>query len=113
MSTRVRALEDRIACEITFPRVTGYRYEVPTERLAVTFTDESKLALTTEDVATITENAPIVGESTSHGRLNPRRGLRDGPSRVGHAARQVPRLARRGRHRVVGTEDGPDDGRHE
>src|SRR5688500_4561072 len=64
--TRVRALEDRIACEITFPRVTGYRYEMPSEHLTVAFTDESKLALTTEDVATITENAPIVGQSTLH-----------------------------------------------
>ncbi len=26
--TRVRALEDRIACELTFPRVVGYRYEI-------------------------------------------------------------------------------------
>ena len=26
--TRIRALEDRIACEITFPRVVGYRYEL-------------------------------------------------------------------------------------
>jgi type III restriction enzyme len=66
MPTRVRALEDRIACEITFPRVTGYRYDLPSERLTVTFTDDSKLALTTEDVATITENAPIAGTSTFH-----------------------------------------------
>ena len=25
MPTRVRALDDRIACEITFPRLVGYR----------------------------------------------------------------------------------------
>ena len=36
--TRVRALEDRIACEITFPRLLGYRYDVPSERLSATFT---------------------------------------------------------------------------
>jgi type III restriction enzyme len=66
MPTRVRALEDRIACEITFPRVAGYRYELPSERLTVTFTGDSKLALTTEDVATTTEGAPIVGQSTFH-----------------------------------------------
>src|SRR5438876_7460420 len=64
--THVRALEDRIACEITFPRVIGYRYDLPTERLTVAFTADSKLALTTEDVATITENAPIVGQSAFH-----------------------------------------------
>ena len=29
MPTRVRALEERIACEITFPRLIGYRYEMP------------------------------------------------------------------------------------
>ena len=29
--TRVRALEERIACEITFPRLQGYRYELPSE----------------------------------------------------------------------------------
>ncbi len=64
--TRVRALEDRIACEITFPRIDGYRYDLPAERLEATFTDDSKLALTTEHVPTKVENAPIVGESTIH-----------------------------------------------
>ncbi|MFN0149956.1 MAG: BPTD_3080 family restriction endonuclease [bacterium] len=64
--TRVRALEDRIACEITFPRLLGYRYDVTGERLAATFTDASKLALSTADIPTKTENAPIVGESSIH-----------------------------------------------
>ncbi|MBI2066820.1 MAG: DEAD/DEAH box helicase family protein [Deltaproteobacteria bacterium] len=64
--TRVRALEDRIDCEITFPRLLGYRFEMPEERFEVRFTDDSKLALTTADVPTKTENAPIVGESSIH-----------------------------------------------
>jgi len=64
--TRVRALEDRIACEITFPRVAGYRYDLPTEKLSARFTDDSRLALSTADVPTLTENAPIVGESSIH-----------------------------------------------
>ncbi len=64
--THVRALEDRISCEITFPRVLGYRYELPSETLAANFTDESKLVLSTLDIPTKTENAPIVGESTIH-----------------------------------------------
>jgi type III restriction enzyme len=64
MPTHVRALEDRAACEITFPRVIGYRYEVPTERLSYKFTVDSKLALSTRDIPTKTENAPIVGESS-------------------------------------------------
>jgi type III restriction enzyme len=66
LPTRVRALEDRIACEITFPRLLGYRYDVSGERLTARFTDESKLALSTADIPTKTENAPIVGESSIH-----------------------------------------------
>jgi type III restriction enzyme len=64
--TRVRALEDRVVCEITFPRLLGYRYDVPSERLSATFTDDSKLALSTADIPTRTENAPIVGERSIH-----------------------------------------------
>ncbi|MBF0291965.1 MAG: DEAD/DEAH box helicase family protein [Nitrospinae bacterium] len=64
MPTRVRAFESRIACEITFPRLLGYRYEMAGERLTATFTDESRLALSTADIPTKTENAPIVGESS-------------------------------------------------
>src|SRR5208282_5371482 len=64
--TRVRALEDRIACEITFPRVTGYRYELGAQTLIASFGAESKLSLSTADVPTKTENAPIVGESSIH-----------------------------------------------
>ncbi len=60
--TRVRALEDRIACEITFPRVVGYRYDVPTERLNATFGPDAKLALSSAEVPLETELRPIVGE---------------------------------------------------
>jgi type III restriction enzyme len=66
LPTRVRALESRIACEITFPRLAGYRYDVAGERLTATFTDESSLALSTADIPTRTENEPIVGESSIH-----------------------------------------------
>ena len=45
--TRVRAMEERIACEITFPRVIGYRYDLPSERLTAHFTDDSDYALST------------------------------------------------------------------
>jgi type III restriction enzyme len=64
--TRVRALEDRVACEITFPRVAGYRYELPAEKLTAKFGPDSHLALTTKQVPTKTENAPIVGETSVH-----------------------------------------------
>ena len=64
--TRVRALESRSGCEITFPRLLGYRYDVAGERLTAKFTDQSGLALSTADIPTRTENAPIVGESSIH-----------------------------------------------
>ena len=66
MPTRVRALPERIALEITFPRLVGYRYDFPGEKLAAQFTDDAKLALSTADIPTKTENAPIVGESSIH-----------------------------------------------
>jgi len=64
--TRVRALEDRAALEMRFPRVRGYRYDLPAERLEASFTEDSRLVLSTADVPTRTENAPIVGESSFH-----------------------------------------------
>jgi type III restriction enzyme len=66
LPTRVRAIESRIACEITFPRLVGYRYDLAGERLTATFTDESTLPLTTADLPTKTESAPIVGETAIH-----------------------------------------------
>jgi type III restriction enzyme len=60
--TRVRALDDRIACEITFPRLQGYRYELSGARLRAEFTADSRLSLSTADIPTETVNAPIVGE---------------------------------------------------
>jgi len=64
--TRVRALEDRLACEITFPRLVGYRYELKGERLNVAFTPDSRMALSTADVPTRTEMQSIIGESSFH-----------------------------------------------
>jgi type III restriction enzyme len=64
--TRVRALDERIACEITFPHVVGYKYEVPHDKLTYTFNEDSKMVLSAESVPTRTENAPIVGETTIH-----------------------------------------------
>lgn len=66
MPTRVRALESRIDSEISFPRLVGYRYDLPGEELVATFTEDSKLALTTADVPTRTENAPIAGDVSIH-----------------------------------------------
>src|SRR5262249_47575730 len=66
---RVKALPERVAArpwlEITYPRLTGYRYELPPARLEATFTEESRIVLSTADIPTRTENAPIVGESVT------------------------------------------------
>ena len=64
--TRVRALPDRITSEITFPRLIGYRYELPAERIEARFTPDSRMTLSTATTATITNMSPIVGESTVH-----------------------------------------------
>lgn len=65
-ATRVRAMQDRTACEITFPRALGYRYELSSDRLLVEFSEESHMALSTETVPSKTENAPIVGRKSIH-----------------------------------------------
>jgi type III restriction enzyme len=55
---------DRDALEIRFPRVEGYRIELPEERLAATFSDDSILALTPDLVGpSITQNSGIIGET--------------------------------------------------
>ncbi len=63
---RVRALEERISCEITFPRLQGYRYDLPSEHLTAKFTEDSNMAISTEMVPSWTENKPIIGESSRH-----------------------------------------------
>ena len=65
-STRVRALEDRAACEITFPIIVGYRWDFPEERLAADFGEDSRLALSSTDVPTTTEVSGSVGEREFH-----------------------------------------------
>ena len=60
----VRAVRpERDKLEIRFPRVIGYRIELPEERLTANFTDDSKLSLTPELVGpSVTQNEGIVGE---------------------------------------------------
>lgn len=54
---------DRDHLEIRFPRVRGYRVELPEERLAANFNEDSVLKLTPELVgATETRNSGIVGQ---------------------------------------------------
>ncbi|MYC67556.1 MAG: restriction endonuclease [Acidobacteriia bacterium] len=54
---------ERDACEIRFPRVEGYRVELPEERLDAKFNDDSTLELTPALVGpSITRNEGIIGE---------------------------------------------------
>jgi type III restriction enzyme len=55
---------DRDHLEIRFPRVQGYRVELPQERLTAEFNDDSVMELTPELVGpTTTQNAGIIGEA--------------------------------------------------
>ena len=54
---------ERDACEIRFPRVEGYRVELPEERLSARFDDDSTLELTPDLVGpSKTLNQGIIGE---------------------------------------------------
>lgn len=61
----VRAVRpDRDALEIRFPRVEGYRVELPEERLAASFTAESTLVLTPDMVGpTHVQSSGIIGQA--------------------------------------------------
>lgn len=62
---QVRAVRpDRDHLEITFPRVEGYRVELPQDRLSASFNEDSILELTPELIGpSITRNAGIIGEN--------------------------------------------------
>ncbi len=63
-TVQVKAVRpERDALEIRFPRVQGYRVELPEERLVAEFNDDSVLELTPDLVGpSITRNAGIIGE---------------------------------------------------
>jgi type III restriction enzyme len=66
-TVQVRAMRpERDKLEITFPRVQGYRVELPSEQLSAEFNEDSKLVLTPELVGpTVSENRGIIGESVN------------------------------------------------
>jgi type III restriction enzyme len=64
--THVRSLPERAAARVTFPRLDGYRWEVPDHNLHADWTDESKMLLAAHHVPTTTEVAGIVGEAEVH-----------------------------------------------
>ena len=54
---------ERDACEIRFPRVAGYRIELPEDRLEATFSVDSTFVLTPDLVGpSVTRNEGIIGE---------------------------------------------------
>lgn len=63
-SVHVHAMRlERDALEIQFPRVQGYRVELPNERLEANFNTDSRLFLTPDLVGpSITQNSGIIGE---------------------------------------------------
>ena len=63
-TVRVQAVRpDRDALEIRFPRVEGYRVELPDERLSANFSPDSLLELTPSLVGpSVTRNQGIIGE---------------------------------------------------
>ncbi len=66
-TTRVQAISpERDALEIRFPRVDGYRVELPAERLKATFSANSDLTLTPDLVGpSTTQNLGILGEGVN------------------------------------------------
>ncbi|WP_343387778.1 DEAD/DEAH box helicase family protein [Candidatus Amarobacter glycogenicus] len=85
--TRVRALEDRLEKEITFPRASSAtRYRVGTERLTAKFGPDTTVTLSTADIPTVTENPADhrrkqhsyarrpQGPPHARGRVSPREG---------------------------------------
>jgi hypothetical protein len=48
--TRVHAIKERGDLEIVFPRVSGYRRDLPSEKLEAVFTEDSRLDITPADI---------------------------------------------------------------
>ena len=81
-TVQVRAVSpERDALEIRFPRVEGYRVELPEERLTADFNDNSILELSPDLVGpSITRNSGIIGEGvdlvlSTSATCGPRRSL--------------------------------------
>lgn len=64
-TVQVKAIRpERDALEICFPRVEGYRVELPEERLTAKFNDDSVFELTPEMVGpSVTRNSGIIGQA--------------------------------------------------
>ena len=60
--THVRALPERIACEITFPRLIGYRHQFNADEIDAKFDEGSHYTLSLDDLPTETLLSSIIGE---------------------------------------------------
>lgn len=69
MRERLLALDKhgkpRSYLEVNFPRVLGYRFDVPVDRLSARFDASHRIILTTQDIPTRVLNAPVVGEKVT------------------------------------------------
>jgi type III restriction enzyme len=63
---RVHAVPDQAAAQITFPRLVGYRIELPDEELWADFSERSRLVLSTADMPTETVVSGLIGSSGTH-----------------------------------------------
>jgi type III restriction enzyme len=73
---RVHAEPDRAGAQISFPRLTGYRIELPDEDLFADFSGSNHLVLSTAGLPTSTVVSGMIGPADTH-RLNERRDIRD------------------------------------
>lgn len=65
-TTQVRAVEGREASRIEFPRVDGYRFELPDERLVLDLDSVGPYVVEQGALPTTTEVAGVVGASEEH-----------------------------------------------
>ena len=63
---RVQALPERASLAISFPRVVGYKWEIPEESLHADFGPDVAVILSGKDVPTRTDVSGVVGEQSVH-----------------------------------------------
>ena len=64
--THVQALENRIDCEITFPKLTGYYYRLEADTIRAEFDEQSHYSLPPGGIPLKTFISSIVGEGDEH-----------------------------------------------
>ncbi|MDQ6948253.1 MAG: DEAD/DEAH box helicase family protein [Actinomycetota bacterium] len=62
----VATVPERSELMIRYPRIQGYRYDIPAERIEARFTDAHRMTLTSKDIITWVECDPIVGLKDVH-----------------------------------------------